>query len=74
MQLPPAMMKEKTNQIFKLTRQKLKIKLVAKKVDARLRQIAAEKEANLRWELMIKEFEDRMAAAIAATAAPMAVP
>ncbi len=68
------MTQEQTNLIFDLTRQKLKADLAAAELDARVRRVAAEEEAKLRRELMVKESEARIAAAVTAAAAPVAAP
>lgn len=54
------MTQEQTNLIFDLTRRKLEAELAEAEVDARLRQAAAEEEAKLRRELMVKESEARL--------------
>ncbi len=71
-QLQPTMTQEQTNLIFDLTRQKLEADLAAAELDARVRRVAVEEEAKLRRELMVKESEARIAAAVAAATAPMA--
>ncbi len=59
------MMQEQTNLIFDLICQKLEADLAAAELDARVRRMAIEEEAKLRRELMVKELEARVAAAIA---------
>ncbi len=57
-QVPLTMTPEQTNLIFRLTRCKLEAEMAAAKVEARLRR-----------ELMVKEFEARVAASVAASSA-----
>ncbi len=73
-QLQPTMTQEQTNLIFDLTCRKLEADLAAAELDARVRRVAAKEEAKLRRELMLKESEARIAAAVVAAAAPMAAP
>lgn len=63
------MRRELDEQIFELTRWKLKVGLGAVKKDARLIITAAEEESKLWQELMVKELEARVVAATTAAAA-----
>lgn len=68
------MTQEQTNLIFDLICQKFKTDLITAELHARVRQMVAEEEAKLWQELMVKELETRVATAVAAATAPMAVP
>lgn len=63
------MTQEQTESIFEPTRRKLEAELAAAEEESRLRRTAVEEETRLWQELMIKEFDARMAAAATAAAA-----